>query len=306
MKPTPAWRACSTYHLVACSRTDRQVADHDVDLALLEDADDVGRGPGRLLDDLAQVLAQAVVGHPALDGDAGVGDLLEDERVVRLRVDRLGQVLADLVLVDVEGGHELDVADVVAAEVDVHQARDEVVDLGVLVVVAALDEAARAVADADDRDADLAVAAAGRAGVGRVGRDALRGVAVLAVACHVCSCRGSGVVRCGWVRWVRRSGDQRWADCRWTWTMRWTIVMAQVTVMMPRATARAMAPASVVRPRDVKVDRPGAAANGSDGPARRGSRSGPGQGPGRRAAPDAARSRPRRGGRPPRPGRGRT
>ena len=72
-------------------------------------------------------------------------------------VDRLGQVLADLVLVDVEGGHELDVADVVAAELDVHQARDEVVVLGVLVVVAALDEAARAVADADDRDADLAV-----------------------------------------------------------------------------------------------------------------------------------------------------
>ena len=88
-----------------------------------------------------------------------VRDLLEDVRVVRLRVDRLGQVLADLVLVDVEGGHELDVADVVAAEVDVHQPGDEVVVLGVLVVVATLDEAARAVADADDRDADLAVAA---------------------------------------------------------------------------------------------------------------------------------------------------
>jgi len=34
-----------------------------------------------------------------------------------------GQVLADLVLVDVEGGHELDVADVVAAQVDVHEPR---------------------------------------------------------------------------------------------------------------------------------------------------------------------------------------
>ena len=91
-----------------------------------------------------------------------VRDLLEDVGVVRLGVDRLGQVLADLVLVDVEGGHELDVADVVAAEVDVHQARDEVVLLGVLVVVAALDEAARAVADADDGDPDLAVLAPAR------------------------------------------------------------------------------------------------------------------------------------------------
>ena len=110
------------------------------------------------------------MGHAALDLDADVLDLLEDVGVVRLRVDRLGQVLADLVLVDVEGGHELDVADVVAAEVDVHQARDEVVLLGVLVVVAALDEAARAVADADDGDADLAVLAAAGARPGVAGR----------------------------------------------------------------------------------------------------------------------------------------
>ncbi len=135
--------------------TDRQVRDHDVDLALLEDADDVGRRAGRLLDDLAEVLAEAVVGHAPLDRDVELRDLLEDERVVRLRVDRFRQVLADLVLVDVEGGDELDVADVIAAEVDVHEAGHEVGRLGVLVVVAALDEAARAVPDADDRDADL-------------------------------------------------------------------------------------------------------------------------------------------------------
>ena len=141
----------------------RQVGDHHVDLALLEDADHVRRLAGRLLDDLGQVLAQAVVGHAPLDLDAQLGHLLEHVGVVGLGVDRLGQVLADLVLVDVERGHELDVADVVAAQVDVHQARDEVVGLGVLVVVAALDEAAGAVADAHDRDADLAVACRGLA-----------------------------------------------------------------------------------------------------------------------------------------------
>ena len=60
-------------------------------------------------------------------------------------VDRFGQVLADLVLVDVEGGRRTRVADVVTAQVDVHETRDEVGLRGVLVVVAALDEAARAV-----------------------------------------------------------------------------------------------------------------------------------------------------------------
>ena len=95
---------------------------------------------------------------PRSTGTLSWGTSAKRERVVRLGEDRLRQVLADLVLVDVERGHELDVADVVAAEVDVHQARDEVAILGVGVVVAALDEAAGAVADADDGDADLAVA----------------------------------------------------------------------------------------------------------------------------------------------------
>jgi DNA-binding transcriptional ArsR family regulator len=151
----------------------REVGDHDVDPALLEDADDVRRRARRLLDDLAEVLAETVVRHPAVDRHAEVGDLLEDEGVVRLGIDGLGEVLAHLVLVDVEGGHELDVADVVPAEVDVHQAGDLLARLRVLVVVAALHEAGRAVPDADDGDADLPVGLL---------------VAVLAVGAHVCSC----------------------------------------------------------------------------------------------------------------------
>ena len=60
---------------------------------------------------------------PRSTGTPMCGTWLEDVRVVRLGVDRLGEVLPDLVRVDVEGGHELDVADVVAAELDVHEAR---------------------------------------------------------------------------------------------------------------------------------------------------------------------------------------
>ena len=88
------------------------------------------------------------------------GHVGELDRVVLARPDRLGEVFADLLGVDVEGGDELDVADVVAAEVDVHQARNFVGRVGVLVVLDALDEGVGAVADADDRDADLLVRAA--------------------------------------------------------------------------------------------------------------------------------------------------
>ena len=71
--------------------------------------------------------------------------------------------LPTLSVVDIEGRGELDVADVVAAEVDVHQARDELVRVGVLVVLDALHERARAVADADQRHTHLVVAARGLA-----------------------------------------------------------------------------------------------------------------------------------------------
>jgi hypothetical protein len=47
-----------------------------------------------------------------------VGDL---DGVVLAGDDRLGQVAADLLGVDVERGDELDVADVVVAELDVHE-----------------------------------------------------------------------------------------------------------------------------------------------------------------------------------------
>ena len=137
-----------------------EVTDEDVRLRLLEDADDVGGLARRLGDLLLEVLAKAVVRHAAMDLDAHVGDVGELDRVVLARPDRLGEVLADLLGVDVEGRDELDVLDVVAAEVHVHEARDVLVGIGVLVVLDALDEAVGAVADTDDRDADLAVVGA--------------------------------------------------------------------------------------------------------------------------------------------------
>ena len=81
------------------------------------------------------------MGHAAIDRDAGLRHVGELDRVVRVRPDRVGEVLADLVRRDVEGGRELDVGDVVAAEVHVHQAGDELVVRRVLVVLHALERA---------------------------------------------------------------------------------------------------------------------------------------------------------------------
>src|SRR5487761_2599964 len=231
---------------------DREIGDHHVDLALLEDPDDVGRGAGGLLDDRAEVLAQAVVGHAPVNADPDVRDLLEDDRVVRVRVDRLGEVLADLRPVDVERSHELDVADVVPAEAHVHEPGDEVPLLGVLVVVAALDQAARTVADADDRDADLAVLAlcpgpgAGRVRVGSVVAHAVRAPLLRVLLRHLNLC-------C--LLWM--GGDGRWVGgfdvllgrseayldaCERTWRTRWMTVIVEPSVMIARAPARSAEP----------------------------------------------------------------
>ena len=103
---------------------DGEVVDDDVGAGLAQDLDDVGRLARRLLDDLREVLPDAVVRHAARHRDAGLRDVGELDRVVRVRPDRLGEVDADLALDDVERGGELDVRDVIAAEVDVHQAGD--------------------------------------------------------------------------------------------------------------------------------------------------------------------------------------
>jgi hypothetical protein len=136
-------------------RADGEVVDDDVGAGLLEDPDDVVRLPGRLLDDLREVLADAVVRHPARDLDAGLRDVRKLDRVVRLRPDRVREVEADFALDDVERGGELDVGDVVAAEVDVHEAGDGALGRCVLVVLDSLEERVGAVAHADERDAHL-------------------------------------------------------------------------------------------------------------------------------------------------------
>ena len=123
-------------------------------MASLQRRDDVDRLCVGLGDGLAVVLAEAVEGVAALHDDAGRRHVADLDGVVLGGADRLGEVEADLLAVDVERGDELDVADVVVAELHVHQAGDGAGRVGVLVVLDALDERRGAVADADDGDAN--------------------------------------------------------------------------------------------------------------------------------------------------------
>ena len=73
-----------------------------------------------------------------LDGDAGRRHVADLDRVVLAGDDGVREVLADLLGVDVERGDELNVANVVRAELHVHEAWDSILRVGVLVILNAL------------------------------------------------------------------------------------------------------------------------------------------------------------------------
>src|SRR6266550_5224796 len=123
------------------------------------------------------------MGHPALDLDALMWNVREFHRVVMPGEDRVRQILADLVLIDVEGGGEFDVADVVAAEIDVHQARDRRAGLRIPVILDALHQRRGAVAHPQDCDAYLSARSRIAPDTGAAGSPAVVPATVL-TCCH--------------------------------------------------------------------------------------------------------------------------
>ena len=119
---------------------DGEVGDEDLGARPAQGGGHVDGFEQRLLDRLAVIVAQPVEGRAPLHLHPELADRCEADRVVLAREDRLAQVGADLGGVDVEGGDELDVAHVVAAELRVHQARDVVGRIGVAVVLDPLHE----------------------------------------------------------------------------------------------------------------------------------------------------------------------
>ena len=134
---------------------DREVGHEHVGAGVPQHLRHVGRIVVGLVDRLAVEPAEPVQRVAALHRHAERRDVADLDRVVLTRRDRLGQVAPDLLRVDVERGHERDVAHVIATEVDVHQAGDAGRRVGVRVVVHALHQRRRAVTHADDRDTDL-------------------------------------------------------------------------------------------------------------------------------------------------------
>ena len=132
-------------------RSDGQVGDHHIRPGPAERFRDVYFDRGRLLDHVGDVGAYPIEGGTSLDRHVEVGYVAERKRVVLTCADGLGEVLADLGCVHVEGGHVPDVSDVVAPQDRVHQPGDDLVGRGIPVELHPLHEGGGTIAHAHDR-----------------------------------------------------------------------------------------------------------------------------------------------------------
>ena len=136
--------------------SDGEVTDQHIRARSSEHLDHIHLGLVGLDDRVAVVGPEPVQRPAAHHRDAGRWHVREADRVVGLREDGLGDVPAHLLRVDVERDDDLDVTDVVAAELHVHQAGDALRGIRILVVLEPLHEGRGAVAESDDGDANRA------------------------------------------------------------------------------------------------------------------------------------------------------
>ena len=129
-----------------------QVADDDIRFGFFEDADDIGRGTPRFFDHRADIFAQPVMGHAPVDSYVHVRDFGEFNGVVGVCPDGFAQIFADFAFDNIESGRELNIANVVAAKVDVHQPRYFVVFIGIAVIMDTLHQRIGTVAYANNGD----------------------------------------------------------------------------------------------------------------------------------------------------------
>ncbi|MGA8550165.1 MAG: hypothetical protein WB678_08005 [Stellaceae bacterium] len=95
------------------------------------------------------------MGRAAPDFDPGRADRGEALGIVGRGGDGLGQIPTDFSLGDVEGSDEIDIGDVIAAEVEMHDPGNGPVTGRVAVELDALHQGRGAVSDADERDPDF-------------------------------------------------------------------------------------------------------------------------------------------------------
>ncbi len=85
------------------------------------------------------------MGHPAGNLDVQPRHIRKLDRVVRLGEYRFAQVLADLCIDNVKRSGKLDIANMITAQVDVHQSRHNFIVLGVLVKLHTLNQGGGAI-----------------------------------------------------------------------------------------------------------------------------------------------------------------
>ncbi len=149
----PSFEGCPGIKLGRLFRANRHVANQNIRFRLAQSLRYIHRLGGGFIHHVLVVEAEPVKSRPSLHLDTQVAYVGKANRVVLSRPHRLCQVLADLGCVDVESGHEINVAYVISAEVDMHQARYQLVRIGIPVVLDALDQGVGTVADSRDRHA---------------------------------------------------------------------------------------------------------------------------------------------------------
>src|SRR5699024_3698666 len=130
-----------------------------VDLCRTKRSSDVDRLFVGFVDDLTVETTESVTGGPALYVHAERRHVSDRHRVVLARCDRLGQITADLLGIHIERCGELDVADVVTAELHVHQTWHASIRFDITIVVDTLHQRRCAVSDAHNRNPNASVLA---------------------------------------------------------------------------------------------------------------------------------------------------
>ena len=75
------------------------------------------------------------MGHTPYDRNIQFRYIVKLIGIIWLCVYRLSQIFAHLILIDIKGGHEVDITDMITSQVNMHQARYELIRIRFFIVI---------------------------------------------------------------------------------------------------------------------------------------------------------------------------
>jgi hypothetical protein len=102
-------------------------------VGLAQDTDDILGRAGRFLHDLRKIFPQSIMRHTAMNGDVQVRHFRELEGVIWVGKDRLAEIFAHFTIYHIERRAKFDVADMIPAQIHVHEPGDTVSLIGIAV-----------------------------------------------------------------------------------------------------------------------------------------------------------------------------